>query len=38
MIDKMICKLPVDKAVILYKIFKIGFAFHAGKPKIFIGI
>lgn len=36
MLNRIISRLSIQKANMLYRIFKIGFKFHNGQPKVFI--
>jgi hypothetical protein len=38
MVNKIICKLSVRQASVIYKIFKVGFKFHNGQGTAFIEI
>lgn len=36
MLNKIISRLSVQRANMLYKVFKVGFKFSNGQPKVFI--
>lgn len=38
MVNKIISSLSVNKAVLIYKFFKVGFKFHNGQGAPFIEI
>jgi hypothetical protein len=38
MVNKIISSLSVNKAVLIYKLFKVGFKFHNGQGAPFIEI
>jgi hypothetical protein len=38
MVNKIIGSLSVNKAIIIYKLFKVGFKFHNGQGTLFVDL
>ena len=38
MVNKIVCRLSIHQASVIYKFFKVGFIFHNGQGSAFIEV